>query len=224
MNPTELPTLPEEREAALRERIAELERERDNWKRHFEIASDNLGAITDKWEKAESERDALGAAWLKVCHEGNVPQYERVTKATPEGILHGIRQLACMWGGEKLLREKREAKRDGDSEAGCYLLAMFDNPCPANRALVAAFVHRSCGDPPESVQAKLDAMFDLVRAEEMERWEAAFEAVRDAVLNERGPIDGMGFDSDQINAVLSVLDDEFAALGAGGENKETTNG
>ena len=58
---------------------------------------------------------------------------------------------------------------------------------------------------------------DLLRAiadgEQMptrQDWAAAFEEARDAVLHCRGPLEDAGLDNDQVNAVLSVLDDSFA--------------
>jgi hypothetical protein len=47
---------------------------------------------------------------------------------------------------------------------------------------------------------------------ERERWKTAFDEARDAVLNGRGPLEGEGFQSEQTNAVLDVLDDAFAGL------------
>jgi len=60
---------------------------------------------------------ALADAWLKVCHEGNVPQYEEVTSASPAGILHGVRQLASMWSSEKMLREVVERRLQAEIES-----------------------------------------------------------------------------------------------------------
>lgn len=56
-------------------------------------------------QELERERDELVEAWLTVCHEGNVPQYENVESADAGGILHGVHQLASMWSAEKTLRE-----------------------------------------------------------------------------------------------------------------------
>ena len=36
-----------------------------------------------------------------------------------------------------------------------------------------------------------------------------FETMRDAVLNERGPLAESGLDSDQINSVLGIMDDNW---------------
>lgn len=49
-------------------------------------------------------------------------------------------------------------------------------------------------------------------AAERERWAAAFTEARDAVLHDRGPLEGEGMDSDKTNAVLAVLDDAFDGL------------
>lgn len=40
--------------------------------------------------------------------------------------------------------------------------------------------------------------------------ETGYTVARDAILNERGPLEGEGLTGDQINAVLAVLDDAFA--------------
>jgi hypothetical protein len=48
--------------------------------------------------------------------------------------------------------------------------------------------------------------------QERERWKTAFDEARDAVLNGRGPLEGEGFQSEQTNAVLDVLDDAFTGL------------
>lgn len=68
-------------------------------------------------EKAERERDEakarldkLESAWRTVCREGNVPQYSGAAPISAEAILHGVRQLASIWSGEKVLRERMEAK------------------------------------------------------------------------------------------------------------------
>lgn len=46
------------------------------------------------------------------------------------------------------------------------------------------------------------------------------EAVRDDVLNERGPLEGMGLDGDQINAVLAIIDDAMPSKeNIGGETR-----
>jgi hypothetical protein len=49
-------------------------------------------------------------------------------------------------------------------------------------------------------------------AAERERWAAAFTEARDAVLQDRGPLEAAGMDADKTNAVLAVLDDAFAGL------------
>ena len=61
-------------------------------------------------ESQPTELDLWRRAWLKVCSEGCVPQYENIKTPRPEGILHGIRQLAAMWAGEKCVREKKEER------------------------------------------------------------------------------------------------------------------
>lgn len=50
-------------------------------------------------------------------------------------------------------------------------------------------------------------ILDLQR--DNERLRAAWDEMRDAVLNKRGPLAEMGLTSDQINAVLSVIDDAW---------------
>lgn len=50
-------------------------------------------------------------------------------------------------------------------------------------------------------------IFDLQR--DNERLRAAWDEMRDSVLNERGPLAEMGLTPDQINAVLSVIDDAW---------------
>lgn len=40
----------------------------------------------------------------------------------------------------------------------------------------------------------------------------AFAVARDNILNERGPLEGMGLTADQVNAVLAVLDAAFEGL------------
>jgi hypothetical protein len=65
--------------------------------------------------------------------------------------------------------------------------------------------------PPETplyTRAALDAAV----AAERERWAAAFTEARDAVLQDRGPLEAAGMDADKTNAVLAVLDDAFAGL------------
>lgn len=47
-----------------------------------------------------------------------------------------------------------------------------------------------------------------------EQWATAFTEARDAVLNNRGPLEGEGMDGDRKNAVLAVLDDAFDAARA----------
>jgi hypothetical protein len=88
-------------------RAAIRNREADN----ISLAAD-LDVIIQRAKDAERERDEFKQAWLTVCHEGNVPQYEHAEDAHPEGILHGVRQLACLWSGERSLRERAERERD----------------------------------------------------------------------------------------------------------------
>ena len=45
-------------------------------------------------------------------------------------------------------------------------------------------------------------------------WQSAFGLARDAILNGRGPLEGEGMTSEQTNAVLAILDDEFDAITA----------
>lgn len=42
--------------------------------------------------------------------------------------------------------------------------------------------------------------------------EKAYESARDAILHDRGPLEGEGMDTDKTNAVLAILDEAFAAL------------
>lgn len=44
------------------------------------------------------------------------------------------------------------------------------------------------------------------------KWRSAFEGARDCILHERGQLEGYGTDSDTINAVLGILDDEFSEV------------
>jgi hypothetical protein len=102
-------------EACAQQRIAELEA-RDKLKAEEYDTRIVLAA------QFERERDELRKAWLDVCHEGNVPQYEHVTEAHPDGIRHGVRQLAAMWSGEKELREcegKELKKKLSEAEREC---------------------------------------------------------------------------------------------------------
>lgn len=58
-----------------------------------------------------SEKDELARwreNWIKVCREGNVPQYENIEVPRPDHILHGVRQLASMYSAERLLRKNLE--------------------------------------------------------------------------------------------------------------------
>ena len=52
------------------------------------------------------------------------------------------------------------------------------------------------------------------KREALSDWQAAFRTARDAILNGRGPLEGEGMTSEQTNAVLSILDDEFDAITA----------
>ena len=58
----------------------------------------------------EKERDELAQAWVKVCQEGNVPQYENITETHPNGIEHGVRSLAATASNEILLHKITKAK------------------------------------------------------------------------------------------------------------------
>lgn len=51
-----------------------------------------------------------------------------------------------------------------------------------------------------------------VRSDEPVAWRDAFYKARDIVLNERGPLAENGMTNDQVNAVLSVLDDSFVPI------------
>lgn len=44
---------------------------------------------------------------------------------------------------------------------------------------------------------------------------SAYEEARDAILNDRGPLEGMGLTNDQTNAVLAILDDAFVSSSEG---------
>jgi hypothetical protein len=95
-------------------RIAELETEieRDTSLAQMAELEDQVVRVIKRAEQAERERDELAEAWITVCHEGNVPQYEHVASADAGGILHGVRQLASMWSAEKTLREVVEHELD----------------------------------------------------------------------------------------------------------------
>jgi len=56
--------------------------------------------------RVRRERDNLASAWLQVCREGHVPEYEDVSTATPDGIVHGVRQLAAILANEKVLHAR----------------------------------------------------------------------------------------------------------------------
>lgn len=58
--------------------------------------------------------------------------------------------------------------------------------------------------------SRLQAELDAARERVLEL-EAAFDAMRDAVLHERGPLAEQGAGSDVINAVLSIMDDCWPA-------------
>lgn len=49
-------------------------------------------------------------------------------------------------------------------------------------------------------------------AKELATLKEAVRTIRDAVLNERGPLAEMGLEGEQINAVLAVIDDETAGV------------
>jgi hypothetical protein len=94
-----------------------LERERDELERRLlkrECPFDSCDRLVEagkRAEKAEADLTAWRDAWVQVCREGNVPQYEGIepSTATPGGLLHGIRQLACLESGERSIRKSVEA-------------------------------------------------------------------------------------------------------------------
>lgn len=116
--------------------------------------------IDSRIEEAERERDALKEAWLKVCHEGNVPQYETATVASPEAILHGVRQLASLWGGERELRKIAERERDDAREEASALYKQFlaDHGSAYAKGTIEKLTVRA-----ESAERDRDRLLSLVR-------------------------------------------------------------
>lgn len=53
------------------------------------------------------QADALTAAWEKV--RAQIPQYADAP-LTPDGLLHGVRQLAAIADGERILRQRSQEK------------------------------------------------------------------------------------------------------------------
>lgn len=93
--------------SAMEARIADLEdRERDL----LQQASAWEAQHREEREAAAKRIAELEAAWLEVCHDGNVPQYEEAITVTPEAILHGVRQLASMWSTARVLYKNAKAR------------------------------------------------------------------------------------------------------------------
>lgn len=91
-------------------RIAELEaklQDSEECRRNYrENTADEMQDLSIANERIAG----LEAAWLKVCHEGCLPQYEAATSVFPNGILHGVRQLSALFKNEALLHERAKAK------------------------------------------------------------------------------------------------------------------
>ena len=67
-------------------------------------------------------------------------------------------------------------------------------------------------DHPEMDGRDVEAVWNAALALGVAPWRMAFNNTRDAVLYERGPLDGEGTSSGSINAVLAILENEFAGL------------
>jgi hypothetical protein len=53
------------------------------------------------------------------------------------------------------------------------------------------------------------APVEVSRLAEEPAWMTAFDEARDAIFNDRGPLEGQALTNDQTNAVLAILDDSF---------------
>ena len=100
-----------------RERLALLEGERARAVARSETLALNLEkerrghqAARNLAIDAERALTNLADAWLQVCREGCVPQYEDVGEATYEGVLHGVRQLSAIVSNEKVAHARTKHK------------------------------------------------------------------------------------------------------------------
>jgi hypothetical protein len=112
----------------------------------------------------------------------------------------------------------REAAKSIDAEGHFELQARLDTPyqqlpeCYANlrelhfEAMEMAYLAGHAAATAEAKEriAELEAMVAKLRG--------AYEEARDNVLYERGPLEGSTILSDEVNAVLGILDDAFVSL------------
>jgi hypothetical protein len=119
--------------------------------------------------------EALEGAWLTVCREGNVPQYEEVTEAHPNSILHGVRQLAAIASNERVLhgetraRAERTEAKVAELRKKLALAGVEGSPPPGGQGTIPALLQRA-----QSAERKLAT--EEERAESLNRALGAAEA------------------------------------------------
>ena len=102
----------------------------------------------------------------------------------------------------EMIREANELRAERDKYKAAAMLIVDD-------AALATKTNPAPGYCPHCKQYSIEEPLPAPAPEATPAWMAAFDAARDSILNDRGPLEGEAMNDTQTNAVLSILDEAF---------------